>query len=414
MSDWERIFGSDGMNDGGMRVINRIVAGERSPLRSERSRSSERRQMLYEKEFETWAEASQWAKENTGWKIVRNENGSGFICGFEGYSEKERELRGIDDARKALNLIASWPSGSEPWRLDYANDYSKYGMSYASYRKHVFFYEVSLTVIRISSSFKEDKHVGGILLETYLKCSLSFRDQIDQLLDNVGALPAVYVRPIGPVPLPALDGSTCFDLIASWPGSCAWSWESEWDDLLYRDHRFSYDIQSATIYIRTQDNQNVGVINLETFKHCHLHQLPFRAHVDEVLDKAGAAPASDNSSPAADWRSHPIRDAIMSIVGDESAWAVAPPKSLYGGHEVRFSMKELCVMEPDFDGPLISFSIDEIKKCGTMVFLLDRVKSRICSYQEGQAKKAKRWGRVTPESVQDALFEREKKFTWTT
>ena len=360
MGDWERTFGESGMADGGMGIVDSIAKSE--------YRESRRDAWL---SFDSWEAARKWAKDNPRNAVTRDPNGSGYIAKDPtGPTDQSRSISSrsttedptIAIEQRARELVKSWPS--IPQGVVFMGNS-------ITYREHQIFFDTDSASVHVRSG----EHTIGIINYSDIeRVPELFRAHLDGWLDEVGTLPASYIRPFGPPQAPPLDGEMALHLIASWPGCfLSHTKEEHCGEAYRRDHFFSYDSASSSLRIRhcnsgpvdTEGMIYLAEISLEQFQSCQRLGQSFRVLVDKVLDEIGASTASDLLNSVPDWHFHPLREAFLFIAGEESAWATSPPASLFRGYEIRITRENLVLMDSAGD-PIVSFEDIEIRACGSI------------------------------------------------
>lgn len=393
MGDWERTFGQSGMANGGMGIVDEIVNSERREARhSARLR------------FDTWAEANSWAKANPGNTVIRNPNGPGYATKYHPKSIEPSE--GIPDARqsearkkivaitiRAMDLVQTWPS--TPQGVIFMKDL-------ITYRDHQICFDTDSATIYVRAG---EETIGAKSYVDFDFAPEHFRAQVDCWLDAVGAQPASYVRPFGPLRPPPMDGDMALNLIASWPSAFSYFPKDYWGEVYYREFLFSHDPCTSNIRIRTLSDllekneypSYLAEIPVTYFQECQRFGYSFRNYVEGLLDNIGIGEPRLKCN-FLEWQSHPIREAFLFIAGEESPWAVAPPATLFRGHT--FSIYGDHVSLDDGHGdPAQSFSVQQIRGCGSIKLMMRRL-MRSLHINENLAEES------------TLHYEREKRFTY--
>jgi hypothetical protein len=195
MGDWERTFGSHGMQNGGMGVIDGITADDeddRCFWRPNRGPSTQ--------PFSTWSEASQFAQKYREWRVVRGEGVHPFLVkrdmsDAQNTQDKLAEKLTLD----TLQQISKWPSGLRDsggcfYRKRYFQSwfqtYEEFIPSGSDCSASSLTYCAKYLCIRITNVMPGVKFTELVPFEIYTMPQMEFRDWVDNLLDTYEAPPA--------------------------------------------------------------------------------------------------------------------------------------------------------------------------------------------------------------------------------
>ena len=194
MGDWERTFGSYGMQDGGMGVIDGITADEK-----ESSWNSKRGPAV--QSFATWGEASAFARKHREWVIMKGEGTRPFLVKRDTTdAQKKKDKLAEQLTQDTLQLISQWPSGMAQafdscfyrrmlfklWFQTFeefipsGSDGSASSLSYCA----------KYLCIQITNVMPGVKFTELIPFEVYTQPPTEFREWVDKILDRYEAPPA--------------------------------------------------------------------------------------------------------------------------------------------------------------------------------------------------------------------------------
>lgn len=193
MGDWERNFGSYGMQNGGMGVIDGITGDDDSSTHIPKRGPSTQ-------VFKTWSEASQFAQKHREWRVVRGEGEHQFLVKRDQGNAQQAQDRLEDKMLEGILLtISKWPSGLREssgscfYRKRYFEawfqPYEEFALSTdpGSYSLR---YRAKYLCMRITNVMPGVKFTELVPVEVCSQPEDTLRDWIDALLDSFDAPPA--------------------------------------------------------------------------------------------------------------------------------------------------------------------------------------------------------------------------------
>lgn len=190
MGDWERTFGSYGMQNGGVGVVDSITGDDeyyRKPNRGPAIQS-----------FATWSEASKFAQKHREWVIVRGEGRHPFLvkrdmCDVQKKQDKLAEQLTLD----TFQQISKWPSGLHQSSGSCFYRQRLFGLWFQTYEEFIpggsdcsassLSYCAKYLCMRITNVMPGVKFTKLVPFEIYTQPQKEFRDWVDKLLDTYEA-----------------------------------------------------------------------------------------------------------------------------------------------------------------------------------------------------------------------------------